>query len=55
MNTLLRLSDKSSGRLLLHLICLGRCLALRKPARRARASFHWRGAERELKLTRHIS
>src|ERR1043166_2594580 len=51
MNILLRLSTASSGRLLLHFVCLGRCFALRKPAWRARASFHWLGAKRELRLT----
>src|SRR5260370_357975 len=48
MNTLLKLSGISSGRFLLHMICLSRCLALKRPDRRARATFHWLGAKREL-------
>jgi len=55
MNMLLKLSGTSSGRVLLHLICLGLCFALTKAARRARVSFHWHGAKRELKLQRHTA
>ena len=50
MKMLLRLSRVSSGRLLLHMICLGRCLALKNPDRRVRAAFQWQGAKRELQL-----
>src|SRR5580765_4714405 len=52
MKPLLLLSRLSSGRVLLHMICLGRCLALKSPDRRVRVSFHWEGAKRELKLSR---
>jgi len=47
MNMHLKLSGSSGGRIVLHLICIGRCLALKAPARRAHASFHWRGTKRE--------
>jgi len=52
MRMLFKLTNNSSGRLLLHSSCLGLCYLLNKPSKRARAYFHWRGIKRELRFAK---